>query len=270
MKRTDLAMEAHSMWQRAQNRQQMPGIQVKTEEKGSVNITTVKILDEAGANALGKPMGTYISMELENRSGAVRMEAASLLAAQLCRLLPNQEARDVLVVGLGNRAVTPDALGPRTVDGLLITRHIAKEFRFLKPVAALCPGVQAQTGMESMEIVNGVVRSAKPSCIVVVDALAAAEPSHIGNVVQVSDAGIQPGAGVGNHRAAFDRNTLGVPVVAVGVPTVCDLDETGSGMIVTGADIDAAVNGMAKMLSGALNRALHPALSQEEIDEFVM
>ena len=270
MKRTDLAMEAHSIWQKAENCKKIPGISAETDENDAFHTTIVNILDADGEQALGKPRGTYVSMELHDRSGAVRKKTAAALAHYLQKLLPADAAQSVMVVGLGNRKVTPDALGPLTVDGLLVTRHIAGDFSFFRPVSALCPGVLGRTGLESIEVVRGILQTAQPTCVVVVDALAAAEPSHIGTVVQVSNAGIQPGAGVGNHRAAFDAKTLGVPVVAIGVPTVCDLDEQGSGRIVTVADIDAAVGGMAKMLSEALNRALQPALSQEEIEEFIL
>ncbi len=258
------------MWREARQKEQMPGIRTETKERGPIRTTIVEVLDEAGQKTLGKPKGVYLSMELGSRQGYVRVEAATQLAGHLRKLLPKGENERILVVGLGNRAVTPDALGPRTVDQLLITQHISRQFPYLRPVTALCPGVLGQTGMESLDIVQGVLRRTAPSCVVVVDALAAAEVSHIGTMVQISDAGIQPGSGVGNRRAEFDRCTLGVPVIAVGVPTVTDLDTPASGMIVTSADIDAAIDGMSKMLSSALNRALQSELSPEEIEEFVM
>lgn len=258
------------MWRQAQKRESMPGIQVETKSRGPLQTTIVKILDAEGERALGKPKGTYLSMELGSRYGCVRAEAARQLAGHLKKLLPDDLQQHIMVVGLGNRAVTPDALGPRTVDQLLISRHVADAFRGLRPVSAICPGVKGQTGLESLEIVHSVLRATEPACIIVIDALAAAEVSHIGSVVQISDTGIQPGSGVGNHRAAFDRKTLGVPVYAIGIPTVTDLDQPDSGMIVTSAEIDERIDGMAKMLSIALNEALQPELSPEEIAEFVM
>lgn len=270
MKRTDLAVEAHQMWQQAEQRETMDGIRVETKSRGPIQTTIVEILDKEGEQALQKPQGTYLTMELGSRYGCVRAEAARQLAGHLKKMLPKDAQQHIMVVGLGNRAVTPDALGPRTVDGMLISRHVADAFQGLRPVSAICPGVKGQTGLESLEIVRSVLQQTKPACVIVVDALAAAEISHIGTVVQVSDAGIQPGSGVGNHRAAFDRKTLGVPVLAVGIPTVTDLDQPSSGMIVTSAEIDACIDGMSKMLSSALNEALQPDLSPEEIAEFVM
>lgn len=270
MKRTDLAMEAHNMWQQAENKETMPGIRVETKSRGPVQTTIVEILDAEGEKALGKPQGTYLSMELGSRYGCVRAEAAKQLAGHLKKMLPKDAQEHVMVVGLGNRAVTPDALGPRTVDRLLISRHVADDFQGLRPVSAICPGVKGQTGLESLEIVRSILQQTEPTCVIVIDALAAAEISHIGSVIQVSDAGIQPGAGVGNHRAAFNSKTLGIPVLAIGIPTVTDLDQPASGMIVTSAEIDACIDGMSKMLSAALNEALQPDLSTEEIAEFVM
>ncbi len=270
MKRTDLAVEAHSMWQQAEKKEAMEGIRVETKSRGPVQTTVVEILDEEGERALNKPRGTYLSMELGSRYGCVRAEAARQLAGHLKKMLPKDTNQHIMVVGLGNRGVTPDALGPRTVDQLLISRHVADAFQGLRPVSAICPGVKGQTGLESLEIVRSVLQQTKPSCVIVIDALAAAQISHIGTVVQVSDTGIHPGSGVGNHRAAFNDKTLGIPVLAVGIPTVTDLDQPASGMIVTSAEIDACIDGMSKMLASALNEALQPDLTPEEIAEFVM
>lgn len=268
MKRTDLAMEAHDMRRRAGEVEQLPGVKTETKTRGQVRTTIVQVLDAQGERAMGKAQGTYLSMELDSRSGPVRAQAADQLAGHLRKLLPAQTDRSVAVIGLGNRAVTPDALGAYTVEELLVTAHLA--FPFFRPVTAFCPGVKGQTGMESMEVVRSVLEAFKPACVIAVDALAAAELSHIGTVVQLSDTGIQPGSGVGNRRAQLSEQTLGVPVLALGVPTVTDLDETGSGRIVTCADIDASVRSMAKMLGSAMNRALQPELSKEELDEFLM
>ena len=175
-----------------------------------------------------------------------------------------------MVVGLGNRAVTPDALGALTAGELLITAHLCDQFPFFRPVSALCPGVRGQTGLESLEIVRAVAARVKPACLIAVDALAAAELGHIGTVIQLSDAGIQPGSGVGNRSARLDRAGLGVPVLALGVPTVTDLDEAGQGRIVTTADIDLTVTSMAKLLGEAVNQTLHPGLSGAELDGFLM
>ena len=195
---------------------------------------------------------------------------AAQLADHLRRLLPEDIRSGVLVAGLGNRAVTPDALGSKTAEALLVTAHLTEQFPFFRPVWVLCPGVKGQTGMESLDVVRGVLDRVRPSCLIAVDALAAADAARIGRTVQLSDAGIQPGSGVGNRRAGFSRGSLGLPVLALGVPTVTDLDERGSGRIVTTADVDAVVSDMASVLASALNRALQPGLPEAELEEFLM
>lgn len=267
MKRTDLAFEAHDL-RRARQNEALPGVRNETKRRGPICTTIVQVLDAEGERAMGMGRGTYLSMELFAGSGTVRDEAALQLAGHLKKLLP--EDGPVTVVGLGNRAVTPDALGALTADGLLVTAHLCGEFSFLRPVSVFCPGVKGQTGVESLTLVQAAVERIRPACVIAVDALAAAQIEHIGAVVQVSDAGIQPGSGVGNRRAQLNEGTLGVPVIALGVPTVTDLDESGDGRIVTTADIDLTVNSMAKLLAYALNQALQPGLSKAELDDFLM
>ena len=268
MKRTDLALEAHALLKKAKKYEELPGVRTETKQRGDIRTTVVQVLDAEGERAMGKAKGTYVTMELPDRRGRVRAQAAEQLAGHLAKLLPDRGS--MLVVGLGNRAVTPDALGSKTVEGLLVTGHLAEQFACFRAVTALCPGVKGQTGMESLDVVRGVLDRVRPSCLIAVDALAAADAAHIGRVVQLSDAGIQPGSGVGNRRAQLSRASLGLPVLAMGVPTVTDLDESGSGRIVTVADVDAVVSDMACVLSRALNRALQPGLSKEELDEFLM
>ncbi len=267
MKRTDLALEARDLRRRARENEMLPGVRTETKQRGPIRTTLVQVLDEEGARAMGKARGTYLCMELGDNTGQTRAEAARQLAGHLRKLLPEHGA--VTVIGLGNRAVTPDALGALTVDELLITAHLAGQFPVLRSVSAFCPGVKGQTGLESFEMVRAVTDRAKPACVIAVDALAAAELDHIGTVIQLSDAGIQPGSGVGNRSAQLDEKSLHTPVLALGVPTVTDLDETGSGRIVTTADIDTTVESMAKLLGGALNQALQPALSKEELEDFL-
>ena len=268
MKRTDLALEAHALLKKAKKYEELPGVRTETKQRGDICTTVVQVLDAEGEKAMGKARGTYVTMELPDRRGRVRTQASAQLAGHLAKLLP--EGESVLVVGLGNRAVTPDALGSKTVEGLLVTGHLAERFSVFRPVTAFCPGVKGQTGMESLDVIRGVVERTKPGCLIAVDALVAADAAHIGTVVQLSDAGIQPGSGVGNRRAQLDKSAVGVPVYALGVPTVTDLDEAGSGCIVTTADVDALVSAMAAMLGDALNRALQPGLSEEELREFLM
>ena len=268
MKRTDLALEAHALLTKAKKFEELPGVRTETKQRGDIRTTVVQILDAEGEKAMGKARGTYVTMELPDCRGRVRAQVSAQLVGHLTKLLP--DAGSVLVVGLGNRAVTPDALGTRTVEALLVTGHLTERFPFFRPVTTLCPGVKGQTGMESLDVIRGVLDRTRPGCLIAVDALAAADAARIGTVVQLSDAGIQPGSGVGNRRARLDKSSLGVPVLALGVPTVTDLDEAGSGRIVTTADIDALVSGMAGMLAGALNRALQPGLSEAELEEFLM
>ena len=182
---------------------------------------------------MGKPKGTYITMEAENmdcQDEGYHREISVELARIIKRLLPEQkEPLSVLVAGLGNREVTPDALGPRVVDNLLITRHVLREFgkyafgeEEVNAVSGIVPGVMAQTGMESQEIVRGVIAETKPDVIIAIDALAARSTRRLGRTIQITDTGINPGSGVGNHRHGLSKETMGIPVIAIGVPTVVD------------------------------------------------
>ena len=270
MLRTDLALEAHELLKKARKNEALPGVRTETKQRGDIRTTVVQVLDAEGERAMGKAVGTYVSMELPDRRGKVRTQAAAQLADHLRRLLPEDIRSGVLVAGLGNRAVTPDALGSKTAEALLVTAHLTEQFPFFRPVWVPCPGVKGQTGMESLDVVRGVLDRVRPSCLIAVDALAAADAARIGRTVQLSDAGIQPGSGVGNRRAGFSRGSLGLPVLALGVPTVTALDERGSGRIVTAADVDAVVSDMASVLASALNRALQPGLPEAELEEFLM
>ena len=229
-RRTDLAVEATQLWQeQAGETTQLRGVQARDSVREGYPVTTVRILDESGAQALGKPVGTYMTLELD---GLARREedafrrAARALAAELRGLLDLKEGDAVLVVGLGNRAITPDAIGPKAADHTLVTRHLVERvpehFGAFRPVAALAAGVLGTTGMESGELVPAVVEKTRPACVLAVDALASRSLRRVCRTVQLSDTGIVPGSGVGNHRAALNRETLGVPVIAIGVPTVVD------------------------------------------------
>jgi spore protease len=254
-------------------------------------VTQVEILDGRGAEALGKPEGVYVTLDLTafwQRRPDFFERAVRALGAELKRLLPPEGA--ALVVGLGNRAMTPDAVGPETLGSLLVTRHLLssmpRQFAGFRPVSAFAAGVLGATGVESAEAVRGLVREVKPDFVVAVDALASRRLARVCATVQVSDTGIVPGSGVGNHRAALDRKTLGVPVFAVGVPTVVEaatlcadlLEEAGAkapdeetlrgrggAMTVTPRDIDAQVRELAKVVGYGLNWALQD-LELEEIN----
>lgn len=256
-----------------------------TQRRHGLELTSVEILDRVGQEALGKPPGRYLTLELEPqrlRESGYRRRAIQLLAEQLQTLLNLRERDPVLVVGLGNAAVTPDAVGPRLLEHLLVTRHLP--ITSLRPVAGLIPGVLGCTGVESLEVVQGVVERMQPARVLVADALVSREPNRIGTTVQVADTGIVPGSGIGNHRAAMNETTLGVPVIALGVPTVVDartlcLDLLGSsgqiaeptllpapGWMVTPREIDPVIDQIATLLGMAVNQALQGHLRPAELE----
>ncbi|HIR75966.1 MAG TPA: GPR endopeptidase [Candidatus Choladousia intestinipullorum] len=229
--RTDLALEARESCEA--DHIKIRGVQISEEkdEERELYTTTVVIQSENGAKALGKPTGTYITIEAPHMSApdeGYHREISEEIARHLCGLL-GRRRRSVLVVGLGNREVTPDALGPNVIGNLHITRHIIREYgraseetRNAGEVSAIVPGVMAQTGMETLEIIKGVVEETKPEAVIAIDALAARSTRRLNRTIQITDTGINPGSGVGNHRNAINKETLGVPVIAVGVPTVVD------------------------------------------------
>lgn len=228
--RTDLALEAKESFE--EDDVEIRGVRVEeeTDEEREIYTTIVRIETENGARTMGKPVGTYITLEAPNMSSEdenYHREISEVLAGHLRQLL-GEEEKTVLVVGLGNREVTPDALGPQVVGNLRVTRHIVKEYGRASlegsahPVSAIVPGVMAQTGMETLEIIRGVVRETAPQAVVVVDALAARSTRRLNRTIQITDTGINPGSGVGNHRNGINEEVLGVPVIAIGVPTVVD------------------------------------------------
>lgn len=230
--RTDLALETQEKMQ--EDRVELKGVRYFEEEVDkNLVISTVVIETENGAKTMGKPKGTYITIEagnMDEEDEDYHREISVQLARIIKQLIPvKKEECSVLVVGLGNRAVTPDSLGPRVADNLYITRHILKEYgRFafgkdcVNRVSSIVPGVMAQTGMESMEIVSAVVKETKPDFVIAVDALAARNTKRLNRTIQVTDTGINPGSGVGNHRHGLNEKSLGVPVIAIGIPTVVD------------------------------------------------
>lgn len=271
---------------------------VQQEEDGT-KISHTKIITPNGEKQFGKPAGDYITVEVAPFSDSVTDSAqeAEVIARQIRLLLPEQDGL-VLAVGLGNLSVTPDALGPRVIDGVLATRHLAEEWGraagkdHLRPVAAIAPGVLGQTGIETSEIIACLCQKIKPSCVIVIDALAARSLKRLGRTVQLSNTGISPGSGAMNRRRELSRKTLGAPVISMGVPTVadgvtvgCDLltvegldDEDaartlfapeGQSMLVTPKEIDLLIGRASKILAMAINRALQPSLTQEEISYLV-
>lgn len=227
--RTDLALEAKESFEEDV---EIRGVKVEeeTDEEREIYTTVVKIETENGARAMGKPIGTYITLEAPNMSSEdeeYHREISMALAVHLGRLLDMRGA-NILVVGLGNRDVTPDALGPNVVGNLHITRHLVKEYgkSYVNGsggiISAIVPGVMAQTGMETLEIIKGVVAETQPDAVIVVDALAARSTRRLNRTIQITDTGINPGSGVGNNRSGINAEVLGVPVIAIGVPTVVD------------------------------------------------
>ncbi len=231
--RTDLALETSEKFK--EDNVEIKGVRLVEEEAGNgeIKITRVVIETENGARAMGKPKGTYVTLEapgMSEQDEDYHREISEQLAKELQVLLPEKEdPLSILVVGLGNREVTPDALGPRVVDNMMITRHIIREFgkyafgqAGANQVSSIVPGVMAQTGMESLEIVKGIIDETKPDCIIAVDALAARSTRRLGRTIQISDTGITPGSGVGNHRHGLNQESAGIPVIAIGIPTVVD------------------------------------------------
>ena len=231
--RTDLALEDKERFE--SDNVEVQGVSLKEDydEEREIKVTTVRIETENGAKVMKKPVGTYITMEAPNMAVPdedYHDEISKELAKFLARFIKkDKEDYSILVVGLGNRKVTPDALGPYVVDNLNITRHIVKEYgkyamgeEDVRLVSAIVPGVMAQTGMETVEIIKGIVKETKPDMMIAVDALAARSSKRLNRTIQITDTGINPGSGVGNHRNAITEDTVGIPVLAIGVPTVVD------------------------------------------------
>ena len=232
--RTDLALERRDLYRRANNiANEVGGLETQEEViNDSVKITRVKVLNEEGEQAIGKKKGTYITIdikdlkiagepEIQKASEAVTKELKSLIS----HLVKPQE--DILVVGLGNLYVTPDALGPKVIQDIDITRHLLTYMPEVmepdtRPVSAVSPGVLGTTGIETLEILKGIVDNIHPKLIIVIDALASRSIERISSTVQIADTGIVPGAGVGNQRKELTIDTLGIPVIAIGVPTVVE------------------------------------------------
>ena len=290
MRRTDLALEARELWQeQAGAVTALPGVEARDSLREGIPVNTVKVLDQRGEQALGKPRGSYITLTLEglaSREEGIFQRCVQAVADELFSLIQGTPPGSlVLVAGLGNRAITPDAIGPKVHENVLVTRHLIQKmpeyFGNLCPVASLAAEVMGTTGVESGELVRAVCEKLRPACVVAVDALASRSLKRLCKTVQLADTGITPGSGVGNHRLGLTRETLGVPVVAVGVPTVVDgatlaadllgadeLPDLGEGhdLLVTPKDIDSQVNDLAKVIGYGISMALQPGLSVEELE----
>lgn len=295
--RTDLALEARESISEADS--ELRGVRVEEyyEEKEDIQVTKVMIDTKNAAKTMGKPIGTYVTMEapaLVEPDEDYHREISECMAKELLGMIPNSDKeQSILVVGLGNREVTADALGPQVVDNLFVTRHVIKAYgkaayscSKINMISSIEPGVMAKTGMETAEIVKGVIHETTPDVLIVVDALAARSTKRLNRTIQITNTGIQPGSGVGNHRNALTEESLGIPVIAIGVPTVvdaativgdalekllCDDKDFDSvkymgqhrltfaelnNMYMTGKDIDAVIKRVSFTVSEGINIAL--------------
>lgn len=272
--RTDIAAEAH------ENLGDIEGVVSKKRTREGISVTETEIISDKAAEKLGKAKGKYVTIELEGlKNGDIDEEdAMELIAAELRSLLCEG---GVLVAGIGNRRMTPDALGPRTADGVLATRHIAQAlYKFAgientRHVSVISTDVLGRTGIETCELIRGAAEQIKPSAIIAVDALSSLSVHRLGTTVQISNSGISPGSGVGNRRSEISQRSLGVPVLAIGVPTVVDAATVAEsysggffekrGFMVTPKEVDMLVDTSARILAGGINMALNPHLPIEDI-----
>lgn len=279
--RTDLALEKRELL----GREEPEGVESEESDQGGVKFTKIRVINEKGSEALGKPIGTYITAEIPElmKNPVTDEDMIEAVAAQLRSLLPKDGS--ILAVGLGNTRITPDAVGPKSISMVLATRHIGKELSDeiglgeLRSVAGFVPGVLGRTGLEAAESVKGLVGAVSPSAIIVVDALAARKLSRLGTTIQISDIGIIPGSGVGNARKEITERSVGVPVISVGIPTVVDVgtlvaDLTGSNseipsenrdMIITPREIDIVIERASELIGMSINKALQPDISVDEM-----
>ena len=280
--RTDLALERRELLQDLPPK----GVESEQYSRDGIRFTKIKITDSRGAESLGKPVGTYITAEFPSLTefSPTDSNIIYVIAKELNTLLPKKGT--ILVAGLGNSDITPDAVGPKSASLVLATRHLSRELTEstglgeLRPAAVITPGVLGRTGVETAESVRGAVETVKPSAVIVIDALAARRLSRLGSTLQMSDTGISPGSGVGNARSAITEETVGVPVISMGIPTVVDaetiINDLSDGkineenkekqkMIITPREIDLVIDRAARLIGFSINKALQPHLSIDEI-----
>lgn len=287
---TDLALEAAELWSsQGGNAGKLQGVESHTRSYNGFTVTEVNVLTEHGAEQIGKPVGQYLTLSIgarERQSAGHFHRAADAVGALLRELLPQGGTnRAALVVGLGNRAITPDAVGPWAVDSTVVTRHLIEHvpdcFSGFRPVAAVATGVLGTTGIESGELVKALCERIQPAVVIAVDALAARSVDRLCTTIQLADTGIIPGSGVGNTRFALTREELGVPVLAVGVPTIirasalaedlhseADAERLGN-LLVTPKDIDATAAELAKIIGYGVSVALQEGLEVEDVELFL-
>lgn len=311
----DLALEAREIV-RGETGQEIPGVRVDRENYEQAEVTIVNIVEKYAEAIMGKPMGTYITIEapvLRENQPAAHHQVGEILARQLEGFVSHlPEYANILLVGLGNWRATPDALGPKVIEMSLVTRHLfnyaPQELKGgMRSVSALAPGVLGLTGIETTEIIKGVVEKIRPELIIVIDSLAARSVTRICTTIQIADTGISPGSGIGNRRAGINRESMGVPVIAIGVPTVVHvavigqdtinyyleqlkaipnlqkslnpnlvqqainrvLEPFGGNLTVTPKEIDSLLESMAKVIAGGISLALHPGLTPDDYSYYL-
>lgn len=296
--RTDLAIEAAQM-----HKGLIEGVEQETEEKNTIKIERVRIKGNEAAQAIGKPEGNYITITVRDLSDNDRDEYEEVclcVAEELKKILNIGEKNPVLTVGLGNKHITADSIGPKSIEKLLVTRHIKEIMpeeidESVRAVSAITPGVMAFTGIETSEIIKGVTEKIKPDLIIAVDALAARSMERLGKTIQIADTGINPGSGVGNNRKEISKQTLGVRVIAIGVPMVVDamtvaidcvsslgvedreraiacyqnLEPGSTDMVVTPKDVDSLSERCSRIIANGINLALQSAMTRDDIDRYI-
>ncbi len=251
--RTDLAVEAREIYnQNNVSSREVEGIEVEENEKDGIKVTIVKVVDENGAKNIGKPIGSYITIHIPDFTvydSKTMTKVSETVYESLKKMVNIDCSKNILVVGLGNWHVTPDALGPKVADKIMVTRHLKSVMpemmnEDIRPVSSVAPGVLGLTGIETVEIIKGIVQRSRPDLIICIDALAARRIQRVNRTIQIGDTGICPGAGVGNNRKAINKETLGVKVIAIGVPTVVDAVTIANDTI--DLSIDSLINNIDK------------------------
>ena len=285
--RTDMAYEAHRT---ASAKGDVKGVKYDTYAEKGICASKIEILNRDGEKATGKPCGTYITVKVEKSLTPQHLRIYSEFLSERIKQLIPQNTENVLIAGLGNRFITADSIGPKAISHIIVTRHIKSicptiyNDLSLSEVAALAPGVLAQTGIESGAIIKSIVDDIKPSCLIVIDALATQSFSHLSSMVQLSNHGIHPGSGVHNARYELTKESMGIPVISIGVPTVIDasllaadiagrlgadsssvIDDDEFECFITLKESDIIADNMAKLIAYSVNLALHNTLSFEEM-----
>lgn len=313
----DLAVEAHDLL-RGERGTEVSGVIMKKDEKDGIAVTTITITNQQGEQELGRPKGNYITIEapqIKDNNHLDHRKTAEILAEQLSKLFQFKEDSSVLIVGLGNWQATPDALGPKVVEKIMVTRHLfyytPEEMEGkMRKVSAISPGVLGLTGIETAEVIRGLVEHVKPDYVIAIDALAAGALERIGTTIQIADTGINPGSGIGNHRKGLNQETLGCKVIAIGVPTVVNaaviahktieelfgqiesepslakfyneeneqvfvnvmnkaLSPFQDSLMVTPKEVDDLIERSSRIIAGALNISIHPAISQDNYETYL-